>query len=401
MRRPQFAIKKLNNSLSKDYYDEMNYKKKEWIHQAIAELQESEVIEVKWPKYKEGEEIDKIYLNFDAINQAYAIAEITPKQQKLEDLKSILRPLQEHPWEWVRKAWMFYDEALLNNKKADLEIDNPKAYEDLVKILLFLPTMVEGTMKRVLSHQLFHDTKYIEKHVQSKLLSMYKRFSNIEMDTDTEYLDTLGIVENPQITFVSGPLRFTSGSLTVDVAKLPGGMGISFETMKKLEIKDINTKAILFIENLTAYYEFLNGKIVDKTLSTSNFENNDHIITIYTGGYPHHALRKLLNKLKDFIHQSNNPVEVYHWGDIDYGGILIFEHLRKNYFSNLKPLFMDEHTYNKYLTYGMQFSSEYANKLTALLNDDRYGLWHNLIKAMLRNKVRLEQEGLVNNVNIG
>ena len=400
LQRPQFAIKKLSNALSKDYFDEMNYRKREWIHQALAELQECEIIEVKWPKYKEGEEIDKVYLNYDAINYAYEIVGITPKEQKLKDIQSILSPLSEHPWQWVRNFRDYYNEALSKNQTAGLEIDNPKSYEDLVKTLLFLPTMEEGTMKRVLSHQLFNDTKYIEKHVQSRLVSIYKRFGNVELDTDIEYLDSIGIVENPQITLVSGPLIFSSKNLIVDLAELPGGIGLSFETIKELEIKNINAKAILFIENLTAYHEFLNGKIVEDTLGSSNFTNTDHVLTIYTGGYPHHALRKLLYKLKGFIQQSNNSVEVYHWGDIDYGGILIFEHLRRNYFSNLKPLFMDENIYNKYLEYGMQFSPEYANKLTALLNDDSYDLWHTLIEALLRNKIRLEQEGLVINMNI-
>ncbi|MFE7060785.1 Wadjet anti-phage system protein JetD domain-containing protein [Sutcliffiella sp. NPDC057660] len=399
MQRPQIAIRKLNNSLSKDYFDEMNYRKREWIHQAISELQEKKIIEVKWPKYKEGEEIEKVYLNYEAIDLAYEIAGITPKEQKLKDIQSILTPLSEHPWEWVRNFWNYYNEALSKNQTSGLEIDNPKGYEDLVKTLLFLPTMDEGTMKRVLSHRLFNDTKHIEKHVQSRLVSIYKRFGNIELDTDIEYLDSIGIVENPQITLISGPLIFSSRNLTVNVAELPGGMGLSFETIKKLDIKEINAKAILFIENLTAYHEFLNGKIVLDTLSSSNIANTDQILTIYTGGYPHHALRKLLYKLKDFIHKSDHSVKVYHWGDIDYGGILIFEHLRKNYFSNLMPLFMDEHTYNNYLEYGMPFSSEYANKLTTLLNDDSYSLWHKLIEALVRNKLRLEQEGLVINMN--
>jgi hypothetical protein len=400
LQRPQFAINKLNNSLSKDYFDEMNYRKREWIHQALAELQENEIIEVKWPKYKEGLEIDKVYLNFNAIGNAYEIAGITPKQQKLEDIKLILSPLSEHPWQWVRSFWDYNNEALSKNQTSGLEIDNPKGYEDLVKTLLYLPTMDEGTMKRVISHQLFSDTKYIEKHVQSRLVSIYKRFGTIELDTDIEYLDSIGIVENPPITLVSGPLIFSSRNLSIDVAELPGGIGLSFETIKELEIKDINAKAILFIENLTAYHEFLKGNIVEDTLNSSNFTNTDHILTIYTGGYPHHALRKLLYKLKGFVQQSNNSVEVYHWGDIDYGGILIFEHLRRNYFANLKPLFMDEYTYNKYLEYGMGFSPEYADKLTALLNDDSYDLWHKLIEALLRNKIRLEQEGLVINMNI-
>lgn len=399
LQRPQFAIKKLNNSISKEYFDEMNYKKREWIHQAIAELQENEIIEVKWPKYKEGEEIDKVYLNFNAITNAYEIAGMTPKQQKLKDIISILSPLSEHPWQWVRSFWDYYHEALLKNQTAGLEIDNPKGYEDLVKTLLFLPTMEEGTMKRVLSHQLFNDTKYIEKYVQSRLVSIYKRFGSLELDTDIEYLDSIGIVENPQITLISGPLIFGNKNNEVDAAELPGGIGLTFETIKDLKIKEINAKAILFIENLTAYHEFLKGKIAEDTLASNKFADKDQILTIYTGGFPHHALRKLLFMVKDFINESRSTVEVYHWGDIDYGGILIFEHLRRNYFSNLMPLYMDEYIYNKYLEFGLPFSSEYAKKLTALLNDNSYDQWHKLIEVMLKNMIRLEQEGLVISLN--
>ncbi|MBU9723152.1 Wadjet anti-phage system protein JetD domain-containing protein [Bacillus alkalicola] len=394
LQRPQFAIKKISDPLSKDYLDEMNYRKREWIHQAIAELQDQNIIEVKWPKFKEGEEIDKVYLNYEAIEKAYQLAAIIPKKQKLINIKSILLPLSDHPWEWVRKFWSHYNVALSNNQTAGLEIDDSKGYEDLVKTLLFLPKMDEGTMKRVLSHNLFNDTKYFERNVQGRLVSIYKRFGSVNMETDIEYLDAIGIVENPQITLVSGPLEFRSNNLTVNVAELPGGIGLTFDTIKELEIQEINAKAILLIENLTAYHEFLSGKIKEETLGKSVFTNADQILAIYTGGYPHHALRKLLYKLKEL--RSEIP-EVYHWGDIDYGGILIFEHLRRNYFDSLKPLFMDEYIYSQYLEYGIQFSVEYADKLTALLKDDSYSFWHQLIKSILRNKIKLEQESLLIN----
>jgi hypothetical protein len=45
------------------------------------------------------------------------------------------------------------------------------------------------------------------------------------------------------------------------LGELSGGIGLTFDTIKELEIHEINAKGILFIENLTAYHEFIQGKI--------------------------------------------------------------------------------------------------------------------------------------------
>ncbi|WP_342528852.1 Wadjet anti-phage system protein JetD domain-containing protein [Chryseomicrobium sp. FSL W7-1435] len=91
---------------------------------------------------------------------------------------------------------------------------------------------------------------------------------------------------------------------------------------------------------------------------------------------------------------------MHQWGDIDYGGILIFEHLKRTYFPTIRPLLMDESTFLNYSQYGMAFSNDYAIKLERLLFDDSYLEWHGLIQRMLEKNRRVEQESLVMEVEV-
>ncbi|MBE5990522.1 MAG: hypothetical protein E7250_22690, partial [Paenibacillaceae bacterium] len=58
----------------------------------------------------------------------------------------------------------------------------------------------------------------------------------------------------------------------------------------------------------------------------------------------------------------------YHTGDLDYGGIRIFEFIRKQIFPRLKPLQMDEKTWEKYSKYGYPLEQSKLDKLNTMLN---------------------------------
>ena len=80
VQRVQFKMNTLKDPLSKDYSDEMDYRKKEAIHEAAVELQKLKIIEIKWQKFKEGKEIEKLYLQPDSIEAAYHHAGIPKKK---------------------------------------------------------------------------------------------------------------------------------------------------------------------------------------------------------------------------------------------------------------------------------------------------------------------------------
>lgn len=367
---------------------------REWIHQALEELKASDVIEVKWVKYKENEEVERVYLNTLQLEEAYRIAHRTPKLNKIEALRQILQPLSNHPWVWVKQFWTHYERAFLKNQTGGLDLDDASGYTDLVRLLQFLPTMEEAMMKRMLSHRLFNDTKYIEKNLQKRLLNIYKRFSDLELDSDLDYLTSIGIEENPIYTLVSGPITLRNDESVFSLKDLPGGIGLSAQIIHSFQVHSIETNTILFIENLASYHQMITGKLPLELIPRYLQSDIQQALIIYTGGYPHHSLRKLILKIVSYTSQNDKHINIYHWGDIDYGGILIFEHLKRTYFPLLQPVLMDEETFQTYSKFGMEFSDEYARKLQSLLTDQSYSEWHDLIKEMLGLRRRVEQEGI-------
>ena len=78
-------------------------------------------------------------------------------------------------------------------------------------------------------------------------------------------------------------------------------------------------------------------------------EYDPEILYIYSHGYFSPLEREFLKKLQRVI--EGKDVEVFHSGDMDYGGIRIFEYIQKHIFPGIKPLQMDVETYEKYEEY--------------------------------------------------
>lgn len=391
--RPQMTL--TGSELTKDYHDEMDYRKREWIHAALQELSREGIIEVTWPKLRENIEVRKIYLNFEGVEQAYQLAGETPKEDKIRQLSLILTSLANHPWEWVRAWWEEIHSKLQERKPTGLDLDDLMGYEDLVQVLIALPELAESTPKRVFSQNIFHDSKHFEQKVERRLVSLLRKIYPEELEKDEDYLDQVGIVDNPKLTLLSGPLVIKPD---IDLSNFPGGIGLSEESVKELVIENIPARTILLIENLTTYHEIIR---LPEILPPP-------ILFIYTGGFPHKSTQKLFQKIADFLAENNfgnssehythtkaKPVEaIYHWGDIDYGGIRIFEYLKQNFFPSLKPYRMDAATYHEYVESGLPFGEEQASKLERLLSELGYANWHPVIEEVLKYRKRVEQESI-------
>jgi hypothetical protein len=380
--RPQLTMAK--SELAEDYEDELDFRKREWIHTALKELCQEGIIEVTWPKLKENIQVHKVYLNFEGVERAYQLLGETPKEDKLRRMMEILSSLTAHPWEWVR-TWQQETCAKLEERKsAGLDIDDPQGYEDLMKVLKALPELEDSTPKRVFSQTLFQDSKYFEKRLEGRLINLLRKIYPEELDKDEEYLDQVGIVNNPKLTLLSGPLIIQPD---LNLSYFPGGIGLSAESVKELIIQNIPAQTILLIENLTTYHEVLGAPAILPL----------PVLAIYTGGFPHKSTQKLLEKISGFLgnhHHQGEGLGIYHWGDIDYGGIRIFEYLRRNFFPSLRPYRMDGATYLEYESSGLPFGEEQARKLETLLCDPSYGEWHEVIEMLLKHRKRVEQESI-------
>ncbi|MCH1640857.1 DUF2220 family protein [Paenibacillus timonensis] len=383
--RPQLLLSK--SPFWNDYTDEMDFRKRIWINEAVSELERLGLVELCWVRFRTGEQLERIYLQWSELERAYRVAGRMPKRDKLERLRHILTPLSRHPWEWVRVWSEQADVLLAEGKTSHLEVDDPEGYEDLVCVLLELPQLERSVPIRLLSQKLFKDSKHIERNVQRRLLSLAKQASGEDRETEEEWLDFLGVAKNPQLVLVSGPLSFrTADSQKIDIGVFAGGVGLSDKTVEEMHQVETVATRIVTIENLATYHLWLEHAS----------EHRGTELVLYTGGFPHRALQSFLRRLAEYLAAaSEKNIEVYHWGDIDLGGIRIFEFLRKQFFTNLKPMLMDAETLLRYKSSAASISDEYAGKLEEALKDNRLIHWRPVLQTMLNQRIRLEQESIV------
>jgi hypothetical protein len=372
--RPQIAINK--SPFHEDYEDEMDYRKKEWIHDVVIMLSEQGILSHAWMKFQEGRQLSKIYLELDRITDAYALVGVTPRDEKMERLLSVLAPLREHPWPWVSMWASSILQGLTERRAVGLDLDDHEGYQQLVMVLQELPGYDEDIPKRILSQRLFHDSKKFERDVERRLVHLIRTQADMDDLSDSEVLESVGIIDNPHNVLVAGPLVIQLGSgAEVSLEGFPGGVGLSHETIRELEVVHTQVARIILIENLTSWHQWVAER------------RGEPEIVIYTGGFPNRSVQALLKKM-------NGLAPCYHWGDIDVGGIRIFEYVREHFIPDLQPLGMDEETYHRCCHNGMAFDQSYQRKIQRMLMDNRFARWHELLRLMETSGIRIEQESI-------
>ena len=167
---------------------------------------------------------------------------------------------------------------------------------------------------------------------------------------------------------------FRLNDQVIDLNKLKYEYSLSDEMILNLELLDSKFNKVITIENLTSFYEY----------------KDDDALIIYLAGFHNHTKRMLLKK----IYSKYPNVKYYHFGDIDIGGLRIFNHLVESTGIPFIPLKMsvkelkDESNNLKELTLNDKKS------LDLMLTDNRYIMFIDVMKYMKEHNVKLEQENL-------
>ena len=319
---------------------------------------------------------------------AYELADIKPRREKLARLRQELDRMSGHPWEWVLR-WQAETGALLaSGKNGGLDPDNPELVADLITALSLLPQLTaKGPLpRRVFSQQVFRNSKQFETGAEKLLLSIARRYTDWDLNTDEAYLENIGLLIQPKLALFAGGIIFSNASACFEYNRLTGVVGLSLEALSDLKLERISALRIVSVENLTSFYQL-----------AQSLPSFDEVLVIYSGGFPNGATQHLYRKISDCmagLSLASRP-ETYHWGDMDYGGMRIFQHLRESFFSGLQPLCMDLATYEEYFACGSDFDKTYGEKMRALLVKSEYALWTPLIQEMLRRGRRIEQEAVL------
>lgn len=367
------------------YYDDTSARHKQSINEAALLLESRGLIDIVWEKFEEGNLINKIALCSDKLHEAYAFLGRQPREDKEYRVARLARDYARDAAPWLRECLLYVAGRVEAGESVAryLDINDPVRAEAVFKVLRAAVALDEEIPRRVFSQRVLGSTKAFDTvagAVARAAADFHPRFAGAEEGPETgEVLAELGIVDNPQHIFVSGGLRIEVGGNLLDVSLFRPDLGISTQMVGEMQIAAVPADYVITIENLAAFYSFIRA-------------NRGDYLAVYLGGYHNSLRRSFLLKIREFVEANGQSTRFLHWGDIDYGGFSIFAHLRDNCLPQLRPVFMDRATLEKYGEYCLPMHEQYAAQLRKLLENEKYRAFQPTIEYMLANGVRLEQE---------
>ncbi len=270
---------------------------------------------------------------------------------------------------------------------------------DLLTVLAALPTLTAETPYRVFSVRIFNNSKRFEA-IKNQLVSL-ARLGNPEWKRlpAEEVLRELNLVPNPNYIHLAGNWQLTLAS--GEILSLGGfspALGFPAAQTASLKSVEIHADAVLSIENLTTFHEFVRTehatRIRQESLRNTQFEPTVacsvfRFAAICTYGNPSPPIRRLLRLIP-------NSTPIYHWSDLDYGGFNILSQLRRLVSERIQPYRMDIATLDSNYERSRPLTVSDRANLKKLLQRPELRDVRPVIEHLLKRGVKLEQEGVEN-----
>jgi hypothetical protein len=337
-------------------------------------------LKLTWIPGETGHLLQSIILQTEHATHIYALLHRSAKisqQKALENL--ILAEKFRFVDDWRARALR----DVLTNLRAgkspspfsltDTDLDT-----DLLTVMEAISALQAETPYRVFSVRTFNDSKRLEA-LKNQLVSL-ARLGNPEwkhLPAD-EVLRELNLVANPNYLHLAGNWQLTLASGEIlNLGGFSPSLGFPAAQTASLQSVEIHADAVLCIENLTTFHEFIryNGT-----------RNPNHAI-ICTYGNPSPAIRRLLRLIPD-------EISIYHWSDLDYGGFNILSQLRRFVDERVQPYSMEIATLDANYERSRPLTVSDKANLKKLLFRPELRDVRPVIEHLLKRGVKLEQEGV-------
>ena len=378
-------------SLSNEHgelYDKKHLKSD--VVQEAEQLQHKNLIQIKWADGYRGSDIERIRYRLEDKEKFYALyqqevdAEFLPKQEKIRLYQEFLRnQLAQVKKLWIRAYYQDLLERSENKRKKDLLelLADEKKYAPCFE---GLDQLTESVFKRIFSKKYLGNTKTFAQEMQSHVISTAKKFCpdvEKEMD-DTTVLQQLWIEEYAQELSLKGKLHFclkeeNGSTQEINTECYRFGTTLNSQTLEHAEIKEVqNIQKIVIFENKANYI---------------SAPYKAGILYLFSHGYFSPKECRFLKQLHQVLkNQTSCEVQYFHSGDLDYGGIKIFQYIRKTIFPELEPIQMDVETYEAYQEFTEVIDPETLEKLKRV--QDENPKLQELIKRLIETGKGIEQE---------
>ena len=381
------------------------------LHVQLNEWAQAGIVNLKWVKHEEGNLLEYVRLEWDGIENAYEMVGRTP-------LDSVLKGVMKELDEWERKLSVPWLLRWLNDVRNKIKMNGRipgkliPVDENRRKLLLAaLAGLVdkgdEALPLRLFSKRYLGSSKAFEQQVQGMFQVLVRRYWLVERITEdgsdataiseelsdvSKLMAELGIETTHDDVTVCGPLvyRIANGDATatsapvIDGSWFPFGLGMDTDMVARMIFQDMPVRRILTIENKANYRQYI------------RHERAADELVVYLGGFASPSMRRFLRKLHGFFDAPRQVLpEFRHWGDLDYGGILILQHLRDKVWPEAQPWRMEPNWLDEFSDFVEPFRPDYALKLESLLVSASYEWAYPLIRKLLDTSGTLEQEAFL------
>ena len=333
-------------------------------------LEQRGLVQIKWLEY--GNDIEKITYCLKQAGQFYELSGLTPKWERIqEERQTLCRWSKQAQTGWLKA---YYEDQAASLEKGKQSSDLQKYGEQLFICLNAVEKLKEPVYPRVFSVAVLGSTKVFENVLRTRVVSILSAYHPDvdEAMNDKEILSQVYLEEYAQELAVKGNLKIILKGKEISLADFYYGTVLNTKTLRHAEVPaGQNIRKIITVENKANYV---------------SMPYEEETLIIFSHGFfsplECEFLRKLLAVLPD--------VEFYHTGDLDYGGIRIFRHIREHVCPRVRPLSMDADQYDHYIQYGYEIKPETLKKLEDMRGTEP--LMEELIEHMIKGKMGIEQE---------
>ena len=350
----------------------------ETIHIQMQQLEKEELIQIVWKDKKVNHIIQKVRLNVERLDNAYAFVKRTPKAElirlNIEMLKEYYKQEDIADLPVCRNFTAYLIERLEENKsvKEFIQLEDMNESRILLSAVRAVEQNENALYVREFSILNFQDSKVFEQ-LAGKVHHIFSKFDDNYKSSDlAEWLSEHNIYQTPNFVYLKGNVSIRVREEVIDLSGFLHGLGISGEDIDRIEILPNNTvKKIITIENLTTYFRW------QETGS----------LTVYLGGYHNAVRRNLLEK----IYRAFPDVTYYHFGDIDAGGFEIYRDLCEKTGIPFEMYQMSLDVLKKYERFGKKLTQNDRKRLENMIERAEESV-KELIMYILEHDVKLEQE---------
>lgn len=351
----------------------------------MEKLKEAQLIDFDW--IRKGYVIDRIWLDLSHVNEAYRFIDRETRAQQVQhavqQIDSVLPRLHA---DWIFQGLEADKSQLLEKNRLYGIWKQTSIYRQEFLEALCCVDSLEGNSvtMRAFSIRLYSDSKHFERDIKKSFAAWIREHEPVLRETEEleerDILAYVGVLMMPEIFELCGNVRLHFADGKVDYAPMRKGGCILASCVKDIQrIELAGIRRILFIENRTNYAEYC---IKEKTKEE---------LVIYHGGFysPQHGefFRKLYAAAKD--------IPLYFWADIDYGGFQMYHRLKSNLIPVLLPFRMDVPAFHSHKQNGLKRSEAYLQKLSVLLSQSEFQVFHPVIEEILAEKMTVEQESFL------